>query len=823
MKPHDYIKNIMKSKLFWKARHLYVNMLFSCRRIIYSYGKRRKENGSFAIGLVRLVTIGICKNAMVVAALYIVDRLLITFANLSFKSTALLIDLLIGTIGIAGVMFGLYCSSIVSVYSTKYVDAPSTVRIAFQSDIRIRKCTNFIINYIIFAILTMAEILIVDAFSWATLIAVFLGIIGTIVSYQIANYRAYELSDILRSGDDSYREILRIVTGPLIYEPYSSDYSFQVHFQTKCEKLIILLKELINYSIATSINEKGSNTSMCEYICKNNLLVSAYMEGKNKISRNSAWYKIINKYKRWHLAKDFEVSTALQTGTGLQPREEHDYWWFENAVLSINKIGVSKLCNDSDFENMYKYISSMRCLCEPAINAMEANYYAEQVAYIKDEVSTIDYKLLSTKDDNNDLLVGMVDMISLLYLETILASNNYLKKLSILNIIKDTKDSIASKENVESTAILRSSSNSDLYNKLKKEYYIEGKIITPEWVIAQAVAKEQYTYINNLSNLIRECLDSYFNLGIAFDKSNRSLEACIVFIRFYEVESKVARFMQLFQNTRAELLRFHVDEADKWGQNKFDEVSKTLGEWKNTITPLLMKNSSKFALDTWNKKDDYPDLIGDTYNHICEDAIESIANNDFNMFSTDFESLTKLMILYQEYIRSDFIEKTDLYRIEYQYYVFTYPIVEWAQIGGLAILWGEFNGDNKWVEHVKQCTNSLLSDEKQSEIIATKIIEYVNNRNQFWIGIGQRDVLETGWNMTIANAIRNSDNYKTTFEGFHKRVETESELFEHFCGDSFDEFGFMSDPAEVFWVLCINPKIPEPQRFKSRLSWEEYK
>lgn len=236
-----------------------------------------------------------------------------------------------------------------------------------------------------------------------------------------------------------------------------------------------------------------------------------------------------------------------------------------------------------------------------------------------------------------------------------------------------------------------------------------------------------------------------------------------------------------------------------------------------------MKNSSKFALDTWNKKDDYPDLIGDTYNHICEDAIESIANNDFNMFSTDFESLTKLMILYQEYIRSDFIEKTDLYRIEYQYYVFTYPIVEWAQIGGLAILWGEFNGDNKWVEHVKRCTNSLLSDKKQSEIIATKIIEYVNNRNQFWIGIGQRDVLETGWNMTIANAIRNSDNYKTTFEGFHKRVETESELFEHFCGDSFDEFGFMSDPAEVFWVLCINPKIPEPQRFKSRLSWEEYK
>ncbi len=46
MKPHDYIKNIMKSKLFWKARHLYVNMLFSCRRIIYSYGKRENYNNA---------------------------------------------------------------------------------------------------------------------------------------------------------------------------------------------------------------------------------------------------------------------------------------------------------------------------------------------------------------------------------------------------------------------------------------------------------------------------------------------------------------------------------------------------------------------------------------------------------------------------------------------------------------------------------------------------------------------------------------------------------------------------------------------------------
>ena len=41
------------------------------------------------------------------------------------------------------------------------------------------------------------------------------------------------------------------------------------------------------------------------------------------------------------------------------------------------------------------------------------------------------------------------------------------------------------------------------------------------------------------------------------------------------------------------------------------------------------------------------------------------------------------MLLYQEYIRTDFIKNKDLYRVEYAYYMFTSPIVEWAQIGGL--------------------------------------------------------------------------------------------------------------------------------------------
>ena len=807
----------MNSRIFWKIRSIIKTLVFSYRKMSFSIVKRLNQDSPFAISVLKMIVKGLLSGLIIAAFLYFMDYILINKAGFKVDSTELMIELLIGSIGISGVMFGLYCSSISAIYSTKYVNAPTSIRRAFQSDTKIQKCTGFIINYIILGLIIIGEAILIDAISWASLIATLLGTIGVIVSFRVANYRTYELSDVFSVGDDACREIYRIITGALIYEPYSSDINFQVYSQTRCEKQISLLYDIVDYCIATT--DKSVNPSLCEYMSKIVSLVSAYWNQKNKVSRNSVWYKIVLKYKRWHLANDFEISTALQTGTGLQPNREHDYWWFEDALFAINKEGVRKLCSEYDFGNLYKYLSTLRQSIEPAITAMESNYIGGQISYIQEEITTINYEEVKT-DERKDLLVGMVDMLALLYLEVILSASRYLKTLNLNALEKSVIDAIKTKRDVEKIAVLRSSKYADLYSRIKKEKTTEGSIVTPDWVIAQTIAKEQFAYINNLTNFIRECLDNFFNLGITFDNNERMLEAYTVFIRFYEVESKVARYKSLFKQKEAELLERHIDIEDVWNKSTISELSDAMAEWKTTITPLVMKNASLFAVQTWDKKDEYPDMLGDCYNHLCEDAVEAIAANDNEIFSTDYESLTKLMLLYQEYIRSDFVDKKDLYRIEYQYYMFTSPIIEWAQIAGLAILWGEFNEDTRWKALVNDTIVSLFSDEKTGVSLVAKLIEYVQNRDKFWIGVGQRDVLETGWNMCIADAIRNSEKYETDYENFRIKVKTNSLIFDSFC-HNFDEFGFMENPAEVFWVVCVNPMLPEDQRFKSRFSWEE--
>lgn len=291
-------------------------------------------------------------------------------------------------------------------------------------------------------------------------------------------------------------------------------------------------------------------------------------------------------------------------------------------------------------------------------------------------------------------------------------------------------------------------------------------------------------------------------------------------MRFYEYESKLSKFNEIIEFREKEFAEYHIDQVVVWEESRIGTLRQTIEKWRNVIPSLLFKSSSEFAIKTWETRDEYPDFLGECYNHICEDAIEAITHNNAPQFRIDYENLSRLMLLYQEYIRTDFLKKKDLYRVKFAYYMFTSPIVEWAQIAGLAILWGEFNSDNEWRSIVDTTTMTILGNDSEGIELAEKFIEYIQNRDQFWIGFGYRTILESGWNQRVAQAIKESERYQTEYEIFGIGLKTDSKLLREFCGN-FDNSGFTSDPSEVYWVLCINPMLPDKKKFHSKYSWEE--
>ena len=66
-------------------------------------------------------------------------------------------DINIGGMGIAGVILGLYCANIASIFSAKYSNVPQNLARLFQQDIVTNSCIKQIVGYIVFCTIILLE------------------------------------------------------------------------------------------------------------------------------------------------------------------------------------------------------------------------------------------------------------------------------------------------------------------------------------------------------------------------------------------------------------------------------------------------------------------------------------------------------------------------------------------------------------------------------------------------------------------------------------------------------------------------------------------
>lgn len=810
----------MNRKIYWKIRKRILSILFKCKVLTYkstSNLESTKDYIPFRLKIVKEAIWGLIKGIVIATILLFIDGLLLKTGFFVELRNDIFVAVVIGCLSITGVILGLYCANISSIYSSKYANAPDTVSTAFQNDKLTKRCISTIIDYIVFGFIVIVEILLNCPLCFGTVLATIFGSIVVIISYSIAGNRAYRLSDVYNVADDSYVLLHRIIAHNLDKKIYSTDISFQHHFLKISEGQIKLLNEIQKFGESL---QENNNAAMVQFMCKNIALVGTYWKVKRNIAKDSYWFRNIQKYKKWHLADGMEASNALRTGTLLQSKAEHDYWWFENEIFAINRRCIIHLCNQNDYSSLYTYLSCFDILCEIAISNKEINYFIGQINFLREFVEKIATSTEKKNEDENKTFAGIIELISLLYLGIILESGKYFKDFDIKRNISTTIATLDKGKSLDRCKLLRGKEQSGFYNNILIEVQVEKKRLTPDWLIAQTVAKEAHAYINSLEDSVIEGIDNVFTLGQFLYSQKLLFEACIILMRFYEYESKLSRFIEIVEFRENEFSEYHTDKALVWEEPHIGKLKQAIERWKKAIPTLLFKCSSEFTIKTWEMRDEYPDFLGECYNHICEDAVEAITQNNILQFQTDYENLSKLMLLYQEYIRTDFVMKKDVYRNEFAYYMFTSPIVEWAQIGGLAILWGEFKSNDSWRNITDATTKEIFKDSSKGIELAGSFIEYIQNRDKFWIGIGHRDFLETEWQQKVAQAIRESEEYQTEYEIYGEQIKTNSKLLKAFCRN-LGNMGFTTDPSEVYWVLCINPMLPDEKKYNTKYSWEE--
>ena len=182
---------LMNSKIYWIIHNVIEKIVFYFKSIIFRIVnciESVRENNSF-IATVLLYTLrGFIVGLVVILIVHYIDGVLCNCNIMLEVDISTFVDVIIGGIGIAGIILGLYCSNIISIYSTKYAKAPDIIANAFRSDLLTKKCINGIVVYIIFGLLLISEVIIHIKLNWASFISfIFFSVLKDETHYATMN------------------------------------------------------------------------------------------------------------------------------------------------------------------------------------------------------------------------------------------------------------------------------------------------------------------------------------------------------------------------------------------------------------------------------------------------------------------------------------------------------------------------------------------------------------------------------------------------------------------------------------------------------------
>lgn len=816
---------LMNSMAFWIVRKKWMALMFQLKKLIFQIFQlvsKEKSSFSFYSSITRIVISKIIFWGIFAFILYKIDILVMSKYTVNIQNK-MYINILIAGMSIAGIILGLYCSNIASIYSTRYLNAPNSLSKMFEHDIVTNRCIKQIISYIIFVLILIFEVLLGIKYGICSIILVVILTISVIVSFALTGNRSYQLSDTYMIGYVLYPEIYSIVKNMTKNNFLYSDISFQNYYQKICSLKLAVLKDIATYN---QMNPSNQNTAMIKFMNNNLSLLNMYWQEKTAIYYDSHWHEQKVKYPQWHLASDSTIEIALKTGTMLNTSTTKNQHWFEERIMEVNDICFDKLCNDQDIQSIYTYLGNVSNIASNAAKGNSLECLLKYVESLQKRILPICVNEWSKNaEQKDDIIAGIADILSGIYLSIIIGINQYLSLLNIDNVLNSAKHFDEFKfVNFKDNEFLNSQTAEKMYRCIEAEKLIEHQRITPDWFVDQTISQNMY---NRMCEFI--CiLDTIYNrnvlqIGNNFQNNKIYFPAIIIFSKMPEINSKIEVTLSYLNRFITTLLEKHFEPTILWRDNPLSKFIMAKDITTTKIPAFWAECSGIYALQHWEKKDKYPDLLGFCYNNFCEYLVSAIEANDFEKFKCAYPHFLGLMMLYQQYIINDVKNIKEDHLQNIVFHVYTAPNIEYAIISGLAIIWGEFSNAPCWTELVEESLKEFVEKDKEKNIeVLLKLVEMEKIRRNHLLGIGNRDILQTGWEQRISHAIRQSNLFK--FEGQlfgTKPIKTNSKLLKAFCGTSFERFG-LNKTVEVYFIACVNKYLQENNKFKSQFNWERW-
>ncbi len=810
----------MNKKSYWKILKKWNKLRFLIISKIYKFSEKfiaQKENSAISLIVIKeIFKKVILELFLIVPIIYLnnfVDEKVIANIDIQY-----ILDFLYAGLGIVGVILGLYCANISSIYSSIYTNAPLNLSKLFANDMISNKSIKQITGYLVFNLL-LVFLLLIKVFK-PGIILVIVAIVSTIyviIAFSINGNRSLHLSNTFSISNLSYHNINKAVKKFSNNSWISNDINIQNHLRIICSKELNNLKEIAYFNNRIPSTQ---NSYMRDFVCNNLKVLLIYLSVRPQIANDSYWFEEKEEYNQWYNSSSAEISTALATGTMINNKKTKNYNWFEMELFSINEFCVKKFINNESFGCIYSYILLLSNSSEYFIRSNTNDIYVNHIITIFDLLKN---KLSEKNINKNDgTITGIYELLIICYMDITIKLRDLIKKTDLNDIKREFIYNISNNKSTKNHSFYL---NDVKLKKLKKcietELKIEHKIITADWYIEQFIAESIYTKIGkNISLLIRYL--NYIDKQISFLEKCKFYEpACLAFCKLSELKSKSDNLIYDVTELLNELTSKHLEKTIIWKEIQFGEYKDKLNQLYNNLPNRFRSNVVPIATNKWDSRKNAPDYLGQCFNITCSILIEAIAENDFEKFKLSYENFLGLMLLYYEYIRFDLIKVKEPHLQRGVLYSLSQPMLEYSMISGLAILLGEFSNDIKWKEFVESKIDDSIvkiSDFKKTiELWVTLLMEIKSS----FMGIGNRDILHTSWEIRVRNSILDNGYVKFEDVGYGNLiVKSDSNIINCFCRSNFDIRG-LSDSEDIFCVVCLNKYLDDDKKYRSIYDWEK--
>ncbi len=809
-------------KLRWALREHLRTALFKVRKILFRasrYKQNKMNEIPQNIGILKTMAIQLIWGGVIVFTSRWMDSLLMCFLKVENGfDLSIITPVIIGGMGMAGVILGLYCSNVSSVFSAKYSNASRAIVNSFREDPIIKKCIHQIVRYIIICLLFLLHCIIKWDMYWISTLVFLFTSIRTVVTFSVAGNRSYILADSFAISDHHIKRIKTEIARLWKSKFISSDESFQNHYAKVCFKELRVLGEVAKYNES---NPKSQNTTLTEYIRELLNLLSWYWDHKSKIPYSSYWYEKKPVYQQWHEASYFEVDRAIKTNSMIPAKEEKNLFWFENELFSTIHLCINKLVKDKDIGSLVRCYENIGQVAIKANRAHTEKFMYSQLVKLWDMIKT----LAAKKDKNEEFDIhqlALVDSMVCSFGNIMAGVFQYYKDFDLANELGSILDiSEYGSFDLSLHPYLNNEMVEQISQQIKAEKEIENSQITPRWFIEQEITYQMYIQAGEAITACRVISSKVYSI-INELLATESIEMATVCVTQYiKIQQMSKSIIALMKSLLPAMERYYFEKTIIWKPVSITEFERDNDTRDIEIPDKMVKCCGTFAFKHWNNRQDTPDFLGFCYNSLCEMAIQTIESDSFQKFSAVYDALSRIVLVYQEYIRSSVVDRQEPQAQQWVLQSIVSPYIDYSCIIGAAIVWGELVENKSWRKNVEGATERFMqnSDDQRKDMIAN-IVNAISIQEHTLMGIGVGQMQRSKLERRLLHAMEQNAHFKLSYEMFGgKRLVTNSILLRAFCSYPLDVVG-IHDLHSVYLVTCVNPYLKPESRYVSRSNWE---